>query len=230
MTFMTAHAMGAQQQSGYSGKSGSPVGIGATIAVHAVVVGAFILMPREVIAPYVPQILIGSQIPLDPPPPPENQPSQPQSKLPVRAKADPGPTKPDSLVNGADNGSGLVLTGNGGAEGFGGEEMILSPLDPPREPVMVEPGIDPKALAAFQPDYPGTMIRQGIEGSVTVCVTISAQGRVIDIERLAATDEAFWLATQRHALRKWRFHPATRDGVAVSGAKVLTIYFRLTDR
>jgi protein TonB len=95
---------------------------------------------------------------------------------------------------------------------------------------MVEPGIDPKALAAFQPDYPGTMIRQGIEGSVTVRLTISAQGRVIDIERLAATDEAFWLATQRHALRKWRFRPATRDGVAVSGAKVLTIYFRLTDR
>ncbi len=58
---------------------------------------------------------------------------------------------------------------------------------------------------------------------------MGARGRVIDVERLAVTDEAFWLANQRHALRNWRFHPATRDGVAVGGATVPTIYFRLTD-
>ena len=50
------------------------------------------------------------------------------------------------------------------------------------------------------------------------------------LERLSATDEAFWIATQRHAMRKWRFRPATRDGVAVPGTKVLTVHFKLTDR
>ena len=49
------------------------------------------------------------------------------------------------------------------------------------------------------------------------------------IERLSATDEAFWIATQRHALRKWRFRPATRDGVPTASSKLLTIHFRLTD-
>ena len=108
--------------------------------------------------------------------------------------------------------------------------LILPPPDPPREPILTEPGIDPRDLSAFQPDYPGSMVRLGKEGSVTVRVAIGADGRVTGIERLAATDEAFWLATQRHALRKWRFRPASRDGVAVSGSKVLTVHFRLTDR
>ena len=35
---------------------------------------------------------------------------------------------------------------------------------------------------------------------------------------------------QRHALRKWRFRPATRDGVAVASTKVLTVRFTLNDR
>jgi protein TonB len=230
MTFMAMHAMGGQGQSGYRGSGGSPVGIGATIAVHALVAGAFLLMPKEVIAPYVPQIFIGNQIPLDPPPPPEPQPQPPESKLPVRVKTDPAPGKTDSVVKVPDSGAKDLLGSGDTGEGSGGNEIILPPINPPYEPVLVEPKIDPKALAAFQPDYPGSMIRQGLEGSVTVCVTINVDGRVTDIARISATDEAFWIATQRHALRKWRFRPATRDGVAVASSKVLTVHFKLTDR
>ncbi|MBJ7378170.1 energy transducer TonB, partial [Sphingobium sp.] len=71
---------------------------------------------------------------------------------------------------------------------------------------------------------------QGLEGAVTVRVTISAEGRVTAIEKVSATDESFWAATQRHALRKWRFRPATRDGVAVVSTKILTVRFTLTER
>lgn len=234
MAFMAMHAIGGQRQSGYGtgyrGSGGSPIGIGATIAVHALVAGVFILMPKEDIAPYVPQIFIGNQIPLDPPPPPEAQPQPPETKLPVRVSTDPAPGKTDALVKLPGDGAGEVLTGEGAGDGIGGGGIILPPLPPRHEPLLVEPRIDPKAMAAFQPDYPGSMIRQGLEGSVTVRVTIGADGRVTDIERLAATDDAFWIATQRHALRKWRFRSATRDGVAVSGSKVLTVHFRLTDR
>ena len=106
----------------------------------------------------------------------------------------------------------------------------IPPPPPMPDPVLTEATIDPRALAAFQPDYPGAMIRQGQEGKVTVRVTISAEGRVTDIEKIAASDESFWLATQRHALRKWRFRPATRDGVAVAATKILTVRFTLTDR
>ena len=229
MAVMAMHATSGDRRPGYSGGGGSPVAIGATIAVHALVVGAFILIPKEVIAPYVPQILIGKQIPIDPPPPPEAQPQPPESKLPVRPATDPTPASPDDLVKLPDSGTGpIVPAGGTGTETGGG--AILPPIDLPRDPVLVEPGIDPRAMPAFQPDYPGSMIRQGLEGSVTVRVSIGADGKVTAIERLSATDEAFWIATQRHAMRKWRFRPATRDGVAVTGTKVLTVHFKLTDR
>ena len=199
-----------------------------TTATLALVVGAFILIPKEVIAPYVPQILIGKQIPIDPPPP-EAQPQPPESRMPVRPTTDPIPTNPDDLVKLPDSGTGpIVPAGGTGTDAGGG--VILQPFEPPQEPVLVEPGIDPRAMSAFQPDYPGSMIRQGMEGSVTVRVSIGADGKVTAIERLSATDEAFWIATQRHAMRKWRFRPATRDGVAVPGIKVLTVHFKLTDR
>jgi protein TonB len=230
MAFMAVHAAGGQRQSGYRGNGGSPIGLGATIGVHALVVGAFILMPKEVLAPYVPQIFIGNQIPLEPPPPPEPQPKQPESKLPAQHTPDPLPGKPNSEVDLPTTGAGPLMPSGGAGEGTGGDDIILPPVEPPHEAVLVDSSMDPKALAAFQPEYPGSMIRQGVEGSATVRVTIDADGRVVDIERISATDEAFWIATQRHALRKWRFRPATRDGVPVVSSKVLTVHFKLTDR
>lgn len=224
MKMMRATAGG--MPTGYRGGSGSPFGIGGAVAVHAVVVGAFLLMPKEAIAPYVPQIFIGNQIPIEPPPPPDPIPASPESKLPSPARPDPRPTATDPEVKLPPAGGELITGGETG--GLGGGDFILPPIDPPKPPVLVEPGIDPRALATFQPEYPGSMVRQQLEGSVTVRVMISADGRVTDIERIAATDEAFWVATQRHALRKWRFRPATRDGVPVSGTKVLTVHFRLT--
>lgn len=228
MGVMMMHATGGQANSGYRGGSRSPVGIGGAIAVHALVVGAFLLMPKEAIAPYVPQIFIGNQIPLDPPPPPEPSGEVRDSKIPRRSVSDPQPTRTNPVVplpGGGDVATGGELTGTGG-----GGDFILPPIDPPHQPVLVEASVDPRALAAFQPDYPGSMIRQGAEGTVTVRVSIGPDGRVTAIERLSASDDAFWLATQRHALRKWRFRAATRDGVAVGSSKVLTVHFRLTDR
>lgn len=227
MGLMMLGAAGGQIQSGYSGGGRSPIGIGGAVAVHALVVGAFLLIPKEAIAPYVPPILLGRPIPLDPPPPPE--PTQPQeAQVPTRPVADPRPTATDPRVVLPPVGGETLTGGDLGGEGIGTGDIILPPLDPPRDPVLVEPRIDPRALAAFQPDYPGSMVRQGLEGSVTVRVTIGADGRVTGIERVSATDEAFWIVTQRHALRKWRFRPATRDGVAVESSKTLTVHFRLT--
>ncbi|MGC4250890.1 MAG: energy transducer TonB [Sphingobium sp.] len=207
----------------------SPIGIGGAIAVHAVVVGAILLMPKALIQPFVPTTLIGTNIPLTPPPP-EATPPQKEEIRPTRPAIDRA-TATETIIplRGRDD----ILTGtdgptqiDGGAKDGG---SVIRPVDPPPLPLFVDAAIDPRSLAAFQPDYPGTMIRQGVEGSVKVRVSIDAKGRVTDIERLAASDDAFWLATQRHALRKWRFVPATRDGVAEPSSKVLTVHFRLRD-
>lgn len=213
---------------GYTGGRRSPIGVGGAIAVHALVVGAYLLMPKEMIEVMTTGTLKTHAVPLPPPPPPNDPPmptktvkTQPAPRQPT-ATTPTIPTTPNEWVIEGDN---RPHDGTGT-----GPVIIVPPADPPRAPVLVGPTIDPRALATFQPDYPGAMIRQQVEGSVTVRVTIGPDGRVTDIERLSATDEAFWAATQRHALRKWRFRPATRDGVAVSGTKVLTVHFRLEDR
>ena len=216
--------------SGYQGSRGSSFGIGGAIAVHALAVGVWLMIPQEMIdTVFTPPPLITTNVPLRDPPPPEQTEPTTTKRIPTRP-TEQRPTTVDPIV--PSSGGDSVLTGStGSGEGIDpGPTIILPPADPPREPVTVDAAIDPRALSAFQPDYPGAMIRQGMEGSVTVQVTINAQGRVTDIARIAASDESFWRATERHALRKWRFRPATRDGVAVATTKILTVRFTLTDR
>lgn len=220
------HAAGGQTFSGYSSGRRSPIGIGGAIAVHALVVGAWLLMPKEIIDSFREPPLITYPVDDTPPPPKQAQPEtdsrpQPNSHPTVVEKPSVNTPSTDFTAKADDRPSPEPGSGTG---------TVTPPVNPPiPDPVLVDATIDPRALAAFQPDYPGAMIRQGLEGKVIVRVTIGPDGRVVDIERLSASDETFWLATQRHALRKWRFRPATRDGVAISSSKVLTVHFRLAD-
>ncbi len=218
-----------QDGSGYTGGSGSPIGIGGAIAVHAVVIGAFLLIPKEIYTPYLPPTIVGSAIPLDPPPPPEDPQTQPEQKTRTQTEKPVSTTDPVIDLRATDNPLQGTDTPQDPVE-RDGPTTVITPADPPPAPIFVEAGMDPRYAAGFQPDYPSAMIRAEEEGKVTVRVTIGADGRVFDIEQIAATNETFWLATQRQALRKWRFRPATRDGVAVSTTKILTVHFRLDDR
>ena len=217
----------AETPDGYGRGGTSSVGIGGAVVVHALVIGVWMLMPKEVVDTFSPPPFVTDAVPEDRPPPPE----KPEvAKDPITARvASQTPTALDPVVVLPTD---PVLTGtdNPVTTIDPGPPIVTPPYDPPRQPVLTEAAIDPRALPTFQPDYPGTMIRQGMEGTVTVRVTINPQGRVTDIERIAASDDSFWLATQRHALRKWRFRAATRDGVAVASSKILTVRFTLTDR
>ncbi len=44
---------------------------------------------------------------------------------------------------------------------------------------------------------------------------------------MRATSDAFFQATLRHALRNWRFKPATVDGRAIESSKVMTVRFEI---
>jgi protein TonB len=103
-----------------------------------------------------------------------------------------------------------------------------APPVPAPEPVFVEAGFDPAHRRSLQPRYPATLLRQEIEGQVTVRVRIEANGRVSAVELISADHQAFFEATRRHALRRWRFRPATRDGQPVASWQPHTVYFRIT--
>ncbi|WP_336967932.1 TonB family protein [Sphingobium aromaticiconvertens] len=213
----------------YGGGKGSPFGLGGAIAVHALAVGVFLLVPRTVYETYMPASLTGTNIPIDLPPPEIVPDTPPKADSKARIEQT---TTPDTLVNVPTDDTlrvpDIPLTP---LPGDGGTGIIPQPELPPiPAPVLVEAQIDARALRAFQPDYPGAMIRLNEEGKVTVRVTIGADGRITDIERLSASNDAFWIATERHARKAWRFRPATRDGVPVTGTKILTVYFKLEGR
>jgi len=157
----------------------------------------------------------------EPPPPPEAQPETPRTQDPVIARVDPIVTPPlpqPDFVNTAE------------------KPVIVPPLpplpqpeaNPPTatpEPVTVDASFDRRFADALQPPYPPAMQRIGTEGRAVVRVLIGVDGRVKAVEPVEATDAAFHEATERQALRRWRFKPATRDGQPVESWKTMAVRF-----
>lgn len=104
----------------------------------------------------------------------------------------------------------------------------VQPVDPPKPPppVRIEARMDPRS--EVQPPYPTSEQRANKEGSVTIRVLIGTDGRVKEAQMVRADSEAFYRATERHALRNWRFEPARIDGKPVESRKALTVHFQLT--
>lgn len=226
MTGMTGVPSGGSHDIGNGGyRSGrSPIGLGGAVAIHGAVLAAFLLMPKEMITPFIPTTLTGTNIPIPPPPPEvEKDPPKPSpidTKITTTVPVVPTKTTDTRILPPSPPFDPGTLGGTG-------RDIIIAPPPPLPDPVLTGPDIDRKFLAAFQPDYPAAMVRSQVEGSVTVRVAIGADGRVTDIERVSATNEAFWQATMRHALRQWRFKPATRDGAPIASSKVMTVHFKL---
>jgi protein TonB len=108
--------------------------------------------------------------------------------------------------------------------GTGTPVTVATPL-----PVLVEASVDPRYRADFQPDYPAFERNIGRDGVVVVRVLVGSNGRVSAIEPVRATSDAFFEATKKRALSKWRFRPATRDGVATESWRQMTVRFTMQD-
>lgn len=114
-----------------------------------------------------------------------------------------------------------------GTAGGTGTATTVEPVKP--APVLVDAAPDPRFANAFQPDYPAAERRAERDGLVTVRVRIGTDGRVGAVEPVRATSDAFLDATRRHALSRWRFRPATRDGVAVESWRTMTVRFEMAN-
>jgi protein TonB len=208
----------------YQPPRASPTTLGIVILLHGVALGALALARMDVVVHRpdppihvidVPIEHIPKVIPPDPakplppqeidhfkpvvptPPPPSNDNG---FKQPETHYTDPGPTKPEPWV-----------------------EPVRQP--PIETPVRREAAIDPHS--ELKPPYPASEQRMGTEGSVTLRVLIGPDGRVRSAEKVRATNDAFYQATLRHALRNWRFKPATVDGRPIESSKVMTVHFSL---
>jgi protein TonB len=206
----------------------SPTGLALIVMSHAAILGALILVkgPGFIRPANPPLVITPIAIPDDPPPTPPTQPDprpQQQSQIdrppivialppigdPVEQDWRP-PAFPDTRPPGNDN-------------------VPDRPADPPPVPVRIDAQIDPRFAGALQPPYPAAEQRAQRGGMVRIRVTIGADGRVTAAQQLSATSDAFWRATERQALTRWRFRPATIDGRPVEGSKTMTVHFRIDD-
>ncbi|MGB5076010.1 MAG: energy transducer TonB [Sphingorhabdus sp.] len=208
-------------------KRANPLGLGAAVAVNGSIILAVALSP--IVAEHVsgPTIITGRNIPQDlaPPPPTDALQDAPRSQQIATRDADvvsrlPVDTGPD--LTGI-SGEPIELTSGGS----GGEDLSDIVREPPILPVAIFTGAarDPKFARAFQPQYPIAMLRQEIEGSVTVRILIGTDGRVRQVQTLQATDPEFARATERQARKAWRFKPAMRNGLAVEDWLTMTVRF-----
>lgn len=100
-------------------------------------------------------------------------------------------------------------------------------IDPPKPLPFLGASVDSRYARYLQPDYPGPEMRLGRDGYVSVKVKIGVDGRVLAVERVSATSDAFFEATRKQALAKWRFKPATRGGIPEESWKTMNVRFEM---
>ena len=218
-------------RSSYAGsRRRSPSALAAALALNGGAFALILLMPATQYIIDQVDTIRATNIPIKQDPP-ETKPVQPkeqnktQTTIPTPRPDDVYVLPPITPITG----TGPAI---GGAIQDPGPITPTLPVDPPLAPhkaVFVKAMQDPRYASAFHPDYPPALRRAGLEGSVTVRVTIDAGGRVTAVELVKATNPAFFDETREQALRYWRFKPATSDGAAVESQQTLTVQFHLED-
>ena len=205
----------------------SPVSLGAAFAIQGVILAGLLTMAPEIAKKGREAITMVTIRPEVIPPENDITPPKPTVKPPISRIDTPqpiiDPPAPDSFVLPTTPPAPLPL---GPIAGTGTSPPL--PLDPPKpDPIMVGAQPDPRFARDFQPDYPGQLVRMGVEGKVTVKILVGTDGRVKAVQQVFADDPAFFRATEQQALRRWRFKPATRDGVAIESWREMTVRFRM---
>ena len=206
-----------------------PVGFGAAMVVN----GALMTALYFFIAPNIGEIIrdhttIVASIEEQKPPPPDPEPKKTIEQ--VRETQIYTPPQPNPIPN---DGPVIKTTTEppmnppipdlGKPEGTGD----VRPADPPPLPPLIGAQIDSRYAAAFQPDYPRSELTLERDGKVAVRVLIGTDGRVKQVEQVSATSPAFFEATRKQAMAKWRFKPASRGGTPQESWKVMNVRFEL---
>lgn len=216
----------------YAKKPPNFKGISMTVGVHVLVVAGIFAIPGIELPELPPNVVDTYNVPEPKPVDPAPEPQKPIEDIPQAA---PAPTDIRPLVERPVS----VDPVNPGYSSLGedllsGEGLIdrLPPIEP--VPLIPDPVIEPAKMnkrysSSFQPRYPSGQLRLGTEALISVRVLVGTDGRVKQIELIDTPHADFWTATRKHALKKWRFNPATRDGKPFESWMALKVRFQITD-
>ena len=208
-------------------KRRSPVSLAAVVGLHASAFALLVLYGTTTFQRQQENRLTMVDIKPAPPPPPIDPPP-PQTDQPVRQQqSTPTAVENDTPIPGPLTGPPTPQRDYEAPADPGPVRYAEAARPAIPDPVRIAAEVDPRFRAALQPPYPPNMERLQREGRVQVRITIGTDGRVTAIEQLSSANEEFWRVTQRQALQRWRFRPATVDGRPVVSTMTFTVNFRL---
>ena len=203
-----------------------PVGMGVIVAAHAAAIGALMLAKAPIVERAREAIELINITPDRPPPQPVEPPPAPRDTPKARDTL----TNPTQIVRTDTSESDFIRVPINDSKPLGsiGTGPVIEITPPPIPmPVLTDAALDRRFADQFQPPYPPGKQRLGEEGKAVLRVLIGTDGRVKKVERVSG-DESFLEVSERQALRRWRFKPATRDGVPVETWKTMTVRFEMT--
>lgn len=214
---------------GYQPPHSRGVSFGAAAALNAALIAGLIFSAPNILPKEKPPIFTGTNIPLEKP---EPVPPKPQPKVEKRdVVTAPLPTAPDPIVPTISDNTTTTTDVIPLTQPTRDSIVDIGPIAQPEPPKALPPLVgaeqDSRYLRDFQPDYPSSELRAQRDGQVRVRILIGIDGRVKAVEQVSATSTAFFEATKRQALGKWRFKPATRGGVPEESWKVMNVRFEL---
>ena len=207
-----------------------PASMGLALVLNGTIVAGLIAFAAPtlvtgIVGPRPPIKVINLAPPLEPPPPapptPDVKSEAPTPRETVAVPETIVPTPP------SDSTPYTAPTTPPGPVGGTIDGGFVAPVKPP--PVVMGAELDSRFAGSFQPEYPAGERRAEHQGRVDVRVLVVADGRVKQVEKVSAPSSDFFEATERRALQKWRFKPATRDGIPIEVWKTVGLSFVLND-
>ncbi|APG61850.1 hypothetical protein LPB140_02300 [Sphingorhabdus lutea] len=208
--------------------------MGLALGINGAIIAAAILIPSAVYfikkEPRTTVINVENK-PDQPPPPVEDFSKEKPAKadpIYIQKPINPAPKNDNDVTTTPEKPTAQPLPTGGVIDGSAPikpTETIIKPADIPLP--LISARRDPKYASRFQPEYPGRLIRLGIEGSATISVLIGTDGRVKIANIVSATHVEFGRAAREQALKSWRFIPARRGDIIVEEWMILPVNFIL---
>ena len=113
-------------------------------------------------------------------------------------------------------------------EASAAEQASATPSNKSEEP-LVESRYDVRSLNNPKPPYPFAARRNGMEGSVVLRAHVLEDGHCAEVKLMTSSGHDLLDNSALETVKRWRFVPASRGGVAVASWVEIPITFRLQD-